>query len=420
MKKHNLNLDSTLLATLIEIKNSRSASKAEVYRSEIILYFHKNKSSFKAGAKDLGFDRKTISLWFKRGKTINECWKDNIKNRLSEPGYAGENLRNLRLLKELLADNPRTGAPPIYSHEIYTQIVAIAVRNPKEFGYPISHWSARELCEVVHKEEISNTISERQVSRFLKEGDLKPHKVEYWLNPKIDDEDIFRKEVKKICDLYADTQRLNKEGVHIISTDEKTGIQALERIAETKPMKSGIVERQEAEYIRHGSLCLMPAFDIAKGKIVETYIGETRNEEDFTKHIKNTISADPEGEWIFVCDNLNTHMSESLVKLIASLINCQEDLGIKRKRGILKSMESRKDFLQDENHTICFLYTPKHCSWLNQIEIWFGILSRKLLKRGEFKSKKDLKTQMLEFIEYFNKAMAKPFKWIYKGVPLSV
>lgn len=84
MKKHNLNLDSTLLATLIEIKNSRSASKAEVYRSEIILYFHKNKSSFKAGSKDLGFDRKTISLWFKRGKTINECWKDNIKNRLSE------------------------------------------------------------------------------------------------------------------------------------------------------------------------------------------------------------------------------------------------------------------------------------------------------------------------------------------------
>ncbi len=335
-----------------------------------------------------------------------------------EVNHSGENLRKLRLIKELLADEPRLGSPLTYSIETYTEIVSLALKSPNDLGYPISHWTARELCDEVHKQEISITISQRQVKRFLDEADLKPHKIEYWLNPKIDDEDKFRENVKEICDLYHSTPNLDKQGVHVVSTDEKTSIQAIERIEPTKQMVSGIPERQEAEYTRHGTLCLMPSFDVANGNIIETYIGETRNEEDFTNHIKNTISHDLTGKWIFVCDNLNTHLSASLVKLISSLINYKGDLGVKRKRGILENQETRKSFLQDKSHRVRFVYTPKHCSWLNQVEIWFGIIVRKLLKRGEFTSKKNLKDKMLQFIRYFNETMAKPFKWTYKGIPL--
>ncbi len=413
-----LYLKESLYDTLKNIINARSSSQSEIYRAKILLFFHNKSNSYIKAARELGKDEKTIALWFSRGIIINEKWESHLKNKLSELGHSGEGLRKIRLLKDLLSDNPRLGAPVTYSIEIYTQIVELALKDPEDLNYPISHWTARELYLEIHKQEISTTISQRQVKRFLDDADLKPHKIEYWLNPKIDDEGKFRENVKEICELYLSTPTLAKEGIRVISTDEKTSIQALERIAPTKKMKPGVPEKKEAEYKRHGALCLMPSFDIAKGSIIETSIGETRNEEDFANHIKNTIKHDLTGKWIIVCDNLNTHLSASLVKLIASLINYNEDLGIKRKRGILENQASRKKFLQDKSHNIRFVYTPKHCSWLNQVEIWFGILERKLLKRGEFTSKENLKEKLLKFITYFNKTMAKPFKWTYKGIPL--
>lgn len=203
-----------------------------------------------------------------------------------------------------------------------------------------------------------------------------------------------------------------------MSTDEKTGIQALERAHPDLPMKPGLVKRVEYEYIRHGTQCLIANFDVATGEIVAPSVGPTRGEEDFAAHIEQTINTDPDARWIFIADQLNTHKSESLVRLVAGKCGIEEELGIKGKSGILKSMDSREEFLKDASHRIRFLYTPKHTSWLNQVEIWFSILVRRLLKRAGFKSTEELRHRILAFIDYFNRTMAKPFKWTYAGRPL--
>lgn len=203
-----------------------------------------------------------------------------------------------------------------------------------------------------------------------------------------------------------------------MSTDEKTGIQALERAAPTLPMKPGQVERREFEYERHGTQCLIANLEIATGQLIAPSIGQTRTEADFLAHIMQTVAIDPTAEWVFITDQLNIHQSESLVRWVAQLCSIKTDLGIKGEEGILKSMVTRAEFLQDNSHRIRFVYTPKHTSWLNQIELWFSILVRRFLKRGNFTSVEDLKQQILSFIAYFNQTMAKPFRWTYKGRPL--
>ena len=221
-----------------------------------------------------------------------------------------------------------------------------------------------------------------------------------------------------ICDFYHQALELYKQGTHLVSTDEKTGIQALERKHPTKPMRPGLITLYEHEYIRHGTQTLIANLEVATGECIAPSIGATRTEADFAQHIERTIDLDPEASWIFIVDQLNTHKSETLVKIVADRCKLDLDLGKKGRKGILKSMETRMAFLQDETHRIRFVYTPKHTSWLNQIELWFSILVRRLLKHGNFSSVDDLRERLVAFIDYFNRTMAKPFKWTYKGRPL--
>jgi transposase len=363
-------------------------------------------------ARQVRRERHQVGLWRRRWQ---RAFPDLVRIECTEEAPAG--LRHA--IEELLADEPRPGCPGKFTAEQLTLLFALACEPPQKSGLPITHWTGAELAAEAVKRGIFESISVSQVNRLLREAELQPHRSRYWLNTTEKDQQLFEAQVQVVCACYHDAPQLYfSHDTHTICVDEMTGIQALERIAATRAMKPGQRERREFEYRRNGTLTLIGNFHVVTGELPAPTLGATRTEADFATHIEQTIQLDPQARYVFVLDNLNIHCSATLVELVARLCGIKDDLGKKGMRGVLKSMKSRQEFLADSDHRIRFVYTPKHSSWLNQIEIVFGIIMRKVVRRGSFPSVEDLRTKLLAFIDYFNQVFAKPFTWTYTGRPL--
>jgi hypothetical protein len=256
------------------------------------------------------------------------------------------------------------------------------------------------------------------VGRYLKQAVLRPHFQKMWINTTEKDPVLFQQQMEQVCKVYLEApDRYAKEGVRTVSIDEMTGLQALERNAPDKASRPGSDAKQEFEYTRHGTTTLIGNLDVVSGKMFSESIGGTRTEEDFVIHIQQTVGTDPDAHWVIVLDNLNIHMSASLVKWVAKECVPDQPLGEKKKSGILKSQASRREFLSDPTHRIRFVYLPKHSSWLNQIEIVFGVIMRKVIRRGNFTSVANLEGKLRAFLAYYNTTYAHPFEWTFTGKP---
>ena len=412
VKTHSARLDSlppldlplSLVKGFCTILARHTSQKREVNRS--LLIFELMKANPSQVANSLNCNREMAYRWYHRAQKLVILFEaqDVMTDREIE-----------RFLHSFLKDKVRSGGPLTYSPEQQCALVAMASEKPGKYNIISDKWTHRELATAADIAGITGSISRSTVGRILAEADIKPHRSKYREFPNIEDMEVFKERVSEICSVYKNAVENLENNIHTVSVDEKTGIQALERINPDKDALPGEIAKLEFEYARHGTQALIPSFEVGTGKIIAHHIGDTRTEDDFASLIEFTINLDSDAEWIFVADQLNTHKSEALVCLIAKKLGIEDELGKKGKNGILENLKTREAFLADSSHRIRFLYTPKHCSWLNQIEVWFGILTRKILRYGNFKSIDELQARVERFIEYYNTTMAKVFKWTYRG-----
>jgi transposase len=277
-------------------------------------------------AADLGLGRNAVAHWRRRWA---RHWRTLI---LVECQESRAELR--RAIGRVLADAPRPGSPGKFTAEQLTLILALACEPPARSGRPLTHWTAHELADEARRRGIVPSISASQVGRYLREAQLQPHRSRYWLNAKEKDPQQFQQKVEAVCDCYREApRRYEHEHTHTVCTDEMTGIQALERVAATRPLRPGRGECREFEYTRHGTLTLIGNFHVVTGALLAPTLGPTRTEADFVRHVAQTVATDPTAGWVFVVDNLNIHASASLVEWVAQTCEGEQELGKKRQAG---------------------------------------------------------------------------------------
>jgi len=407
-------LNPAIALVLEELIGSRKTSRDMVVRAEIWLFAFRfpNLLCPRTLGELVGVSAKTVRKHVARFEQSLEALEAVVAQ--------GCRAKLEHMVGECLQDAPRSGRPPDFSPLQIVSIISIACEKPEACGRPINRWTPREVADEAVKREIVTKISKSHVSDILRSVNMKPHKTKGWCFTTEKDQEVFTRRAQEVCDAYLQApENYAQSGVHTVCVDESTGLQANEKRAESLPPKPGQKAKEETQYTRHGTVCLTAAWDVVLGQVVHHNVQETRTNDDFANFIEQTIGSDPEGRWIFVVDNLNTHSSESLVRLIARLEGIdQGTLGDMRKRkGILGSTKTRQEFLNDSQRRIRFVYTPKHSSWLNQVEVIFGIIKRRSLTGVSFKSKAALLERIHEFISYFNETFAKPMKWTYTGRP---
>lgn len=378
-----LRLTPAITATLQEIVRSRLHGVAVIQRARCIL-LASEKRKFIEISSIVALSARAVGRWVKR---------------------FAESIGAIRHTEET---QPKAAA-----------VISIACEDPEASGRPVTSWTANEIAEEAVKRNIVTSVSKSQVQRFLSDVQLRPHKNKGWCFTTEKNQELFDEQVKLVCQTYLDAPGLfARKNIRTVSVDEMTSLQANEKRAPTKRPAPGHSGKEECQYTRHGTVPLTGNWDVVAGQFLLPTIEETRNNEDFAKHIERLIKTGLADGWVFVVDNLNTHCGEPLVRMVAKYLDVSEsELGEVKKRGILKNMASRRAFLSDPTHKIRFVYTPKHSSWLNQIEAVFGMIKRRVMRGGNFTSKADLMEKLTRFATYFNETIAKPMKWTFTGRP---
>jgi transposase len=309
---------------LEEFSKSRTLSKCVAQRAMIVLLGFAGLFNEDI-ALQVGLNRMQVGIWRQRWR---DAWSALCVWECAEPHRLRE------AILDLLADAPRPGAPATFTAEQVAQIVALACESPKLSGRPIDHWTHRELRDEAILRKIVADISVSHIGRILRQAAVQPHRKKMWLNTTEKDPHKFQAEVENVCRTYLEAPaKAATEGTHTVSVDEATSLQALERNAPDKPAQPESVPKQEFEYTRHGTTTLTAGMDVVTGQIVCPTLEQTRTEPEFVAHITRTVDTDPQGEWIFVVDCLNTHLSESLVNFVAERCDPDAALGKKTKAG---------------------------------------------------------------------------------------
>jgi transposase len=400
-----------MYSILTKLGNATTAEKCIGQRAQVILLASQGFQNLEI-AEMTALERHCVGRWRRRWQ---DSWEALLAIEMNEPQAALE-----RVIRDVLRDAPRSGAAGKFTAEQIVQLISLACESPRDSGRPIDDWTGRELADEMKQRAIVDSISVSRVNELLRSMDLQPHKRKCWCFTTEKDRQLFEAQVQEVCDTYLRAEAAYQQNnTHTVCTDEMTSLGANERRADTKLPRPGQPGKRESQYTRHGTLSLTGSWHVVLGQMIHTTIDATRNGQDFADHIDQTIQMDRDANWTFVMDNLNTHVGEEVVRRIARLLGIAEDtLGNKKKRhGILGSIKSRRKFLSDPAHRIRFVFIPKHSSWLNQIEVVFGIISKRVMRHGSFTSTDDLKSKLLAFIEYFNRTFAKPFNWTYTGRP---
>ncbi len=332
--------------------------------------------------RELGCSNLTVGKW---------------RRRYLELGLAG------------LQDAKRSGRPRVIAGPTRVQVISVASTLPHDQDRSVTRWTLDEIVATLLDVLGRDPISRSSIWRILQDIDLKPHKSEYWLNSH--DED-FDTKANAICQLYTQALEYYEQGRLVVCCDEKTGMQVLERKAPTKPAQSGRRARREHEYIRHGTRVLINSLAVATGQIAWT-IGGTRKATDFVAHLKRAYQNFPRMKrYDWVMDNLNTHWSLDVCRLVARW--CRVPFEPQK----LKKGPQRRAFLRDPSHRHVFHFTPKHGSWLNQAELFFGVLHRRFLAHGSLSSQRNFARRFERFLTEYNARHAHPYRWTYTGEPL--
>ncbi len=395
-------LSSREQAELARLSRSRCAPRRLVERAAVVLALEQGQS-IRSVAQRQGQSKNTVRVWRDRFRS----------RRADEPDCP---------VKDYLCDQGRDGRTPEFSEEQLVQLMSLATADPQTQGVPHSHWSCRELARVAVELGHFSHLSKSHVQRLLNKDQLKPHKAQMWLGRK-DDPD-YDERATTVTQLCCDATESGRNSLlpadpepkaageslkhALVSFDEKTGIQALERIAPDRPMKKGMPAKLEYEYRRHGTMTLHGLMHVNTGRINGFCLPQRTNEDTAMtlRVLFGLLLMQGYQRITVIMDQLNTHMSMDMVRMVAELcgVPVPDD-------NELDSRHKRRAFLESEDHRIRFQFTPRHASWLNPIEKWFSILVRRLLRRGSFTSTQQLATRITEFIDYYNRHLAHPYRY---------